>query len=222
MAANVVPWSYSSLQAFETCPRRFHLTRIAKVVQEPQSEAMAFGNKVHKALELAVKGEARLPATFAHYQPMVTRILQSSGRKFTEHKFGITSSFKPTTFFAKDVWFRGVIDLNIIGQKVGVTLDYKTGKPKADGDQLKLFAVTTFAHHPHLERVKTGYLWMAHDKLDADEYTPADVPVIWQEFIPRVQRMELAQKNDNWPPRPSGLCRAWCPVGKKNCEFCGE
>jgi hypothetical protein len=195
---------------------------MTKVVQEPQSAAMLYGNRVHKALELAVKGDARLPKEFEHYQNIVTRIQNAPGRKFTEHKFGITSSFKPTTFFAKDVWFRGVIDLNILGQKKAITLDYKTGKPKTDGDQLKLFAVTTFAHHPYLEAVKTGYLWLANDKLDKDEFTREDVPVIWQEFIPRVRRMELALEEDKWPPRPSGLCREWCPVGRKHCEFCGE
>ena len=55
-------WSYSLLQAFETCPRRFKLTRITKEVQEPQSEAMLHGNEVHKSLELAVPQTLLTPA----------------------------------------------------------------------------------------------------------------------------------------------------------------
>ena len=47
-------WSYSSLNAWEQCPRRYHLTRIAKVISEPQTEATLHGNEVHKALENAV------------------------------------------------------------------------------------------------------------------------------------------------------------------------
>ena len=54
--AGGVPWSYSSLQAFETCPRRFYLTRIAKLASEAQTQATLWGNEVHKALELAVAG----------------------------------------------------------------------------------------------------------------------------------------------------------------------
>lgn len=220
--AGVLPWSYSSLTAFETCPRRFHITRIAKLIKEPQTEATLWGNEVHKALELAVAGTKPLGANFTQYQPIVDRVRAAKGRKFTEQKFGLTSSFRPTEFFGKDVWFRGVLDLVITTPKVGVVLDHKTGKVKTDGDQLKLFAAATFAQHPYLETVKTGYIWLAHDKVTTQEFKKDDVPGIWQEFLPRIQRMEKAQDDDKWLPNPSGLCKAWCPVGKKLCEFCGK
>lgn len=219
---NVLPWSYSTLQAFETCPRRFYLTRISKQVSEPQHAASMWGNEVHKALEKAVKGEEPLPTRFKEYASIVTRVRQTPGKKLCEQKFGITASFRPTDFFAKDVWFRGVIDLNVIGTKKAATLDYKTGKIKTDGDQLKLFAAATFTHFPYLEEVTTGYLWLKDDKLTPATFTKDDIPVIWQEFLPRVNRMEQAQKNDVWMPRPSGLCREYCPVGKKLCDFCGK
>jgi CRISPR/Cas system-associated exonuclease Cas4 (RecB family) len=218
----VVPWSYSSLSSFETCPRRHYLTKIAKVVTESQSAEMAEGNAVHKALELAVAGSKPLEAKYHKYQPIVTRIRSAPGQKLTERKFGLTAAFKPTTFFAKDVWFRGVIDLNILRKRSAVTLDYKTGKVKEDHDQLRLFAATTFAENPHLTKITTGYLWLAFDKTTTQEFTPEDVPLIWQDFVPRVRRMEIAEQKNEWPPKPSGLCRKWCPVGKSNCEFCGE
>lgn len=220
--AGVLPWSHSSLTAFETCPRRFHITRIAKLIKEPQTEATLWGNEVHKALELAVAGTKPLGANFTQYQPIVDRVRAAKGRKFTEQKFGLTSSFRPTEFFGKDVWFRGVLDLVITTPKVGVVLDHKTGKVKTDGDQLKLFAAATFAQHPYLETVKTGYIWLAHDKVTTQEFKKDDVPGIWQEFLPRIQRMEKAQDDDKWLPNPSGLCRAHCPVGKKLCDFCGK
>lgn len=220
--AGVLPWSYSSLQAFETCSRRFYLTRIAKVVKEPQTEATLWGNEVHKALELAVGDGTPLGPRFTQYQPIVDKLRATDGKKFTEQKFGLTNSFKPTTFFGKDVWFRGVLDLTIVKPRTAVVLDHKTGKVKTDGDQLKLFAAATFAQHPYLETVKTGYVWLAYDKVTTKEFKKDDVPGIWQEFIPRVKRMEKALDDDKWLPNPSGLCRDWCPVGKKNCEFCGK
>lgn len=541
--AGVVPWSYSSLTAFETCPKRFYLTRISKQVKEPQTEATLWGNEVHKALELAVAGTKALAPNFVQYQPIVERLRASPGKKHTEQKFGLTNSFKPTSFFGGDVWFRGVLDLTIVTPKVGIVLDYKglaldtplptptgwttmgdvkvgdvlfgsdgkpcrvtgkstvqhkpcyrlvfddtcevvadedhlwcvndevidtktlantlvrnnqryrkvkltaplataevklpidpyvlgcwlgdgkatsgeickpdaefwsnieargyevgsdisgacdaarsstvyglrtqlreagllgnkhipkvylrasteqrlallqglfdsdgsanstrkqivfsttdesladgvfellvslgqrplknsvvatgfgktvkaypvsfrpqgnmeffkltrklrltkdwgpghsyrrlivsvdpiesvptqcievdssdntylctrhmlithnTGKVKTDGDQLKLFAAATFAQHPYLDTVKTGYLWLANDKVTTQDFKKEDVPVIWQEFLPRIQRMEAAQEADKWLPNPSGLCKSWCPVGKKLCEFCGK
>ncbi len=220
--AGVVPWSYSSLQAFETCSRRFYLTRIKKLVSEPQSEAMMWGNKVHKALELAVEGSQGLAPDFRQYQPIVDRLRATEGKKFTEQKFGLTESYKPTTFFGKDVWMRGVLDLTIVRPKVAIVLDYKTGKVKTDGDQLMLFAAATFAQHPHVETVKTGYIWLGQNKVTTKDFVREDVPGIWQEMIPRIQRMEKTQDSDKWLPNPSALCREWCPVGKKLCEFCGK
>lgn len=219
--AGVFPWSYSSLQAFETCPRRFYLTRIAKVVKEPQTEATLWGNEVHKALELAVQGQALAPR-FSSYAPLVEKLRAAPGRKFTEQKFGLTESYRPTEFFGKDVWFRGVIDLTIVTEKTATVIDYKTGKPKDDGDQLKLFAAAAFAQYPHVQSVKTSYAWLAHDKTTRRDFTKDEVPVIWQEFLPRLQRMKNAEERDQWLPNPSGLCRSWCPVGKKNCDFCGK
>ena len=216
--ANVLPWSYSSLSAFESCQRRFYLTRIAKVVTEKQTQATIWVNLVHKALEDAVAGTKALAPNFTQYQPLVDKLRAVPGKRYTEGKFGLTNSFKPTSFFGKDVWFRGVIDLAIVTPKVAVVLDHKTGKVKSDGDQLKLFAAATFAQHPYVEKVKTGYIWLAHDKLTSETFTKDDVPMIWQEFLPRVQRMEKALEADKWMPNPTGLC-GWCPVGKANCEF---
>lgn len=219
--SNVLPWSYSSLTAFETCPRRFYLTRISKQVAEPQTEATLWGNKVHKALEEAVDGTKGLPEDMARYQPIVDRIRSAPGKRHVESKFALTTSFRPTTFFAKDAWVRGVIDLAIVGEKTAVVADYKTGKVKTDGDQLRLFAGAAFAVYPWVQKVKTSYIWLAHDKTTTAEFTQDDVPVIWEEFSARVQRMQQAQESDKWVPRPSGLCKAWCPVGRKLCDFCG-
>lgn len=219
--SGVLPWSYSSLTAFETCPRRFYLTRIAKLVKEPQTEATIWGNEVHKALEHAVQGKPLEPR-FVSYGPLVEKLRAAPGQKHTERKFGLTSGYQPTEFFAKNVWFRGVIDLTIVTDTTATVLDHKTGRVKTDGDQLKLFAAAAFAQYPHVNTVTTGYIWLAHDKLTRRDFTRDEVPVIWQEFIPRIRRMELAQEKDNWPPNPSGLCKAWCPVGKKLCDFCGK
>ena len=220
--ANVVPWSYSSLSAFETCPRRFKLTRLDKKVVEPQTEATLHGNLVHKALELATKGTQQLPEKYGQYQPIIDRVTARPGKRLVEFKFGLTKNLRPAEFFGKDVWVRGVIDFGLLTTKTAVALDWKTGKPKSDADQLKLFAGVMLRTYPYLEAVKTGYVWLAYNKVDTQTFKQADAPEIWGEFAVRVHRMELALKNDDFPPRPSGLCASWCPVGRKLCEFCGK
>jgi len=220
--ANVVPWSFSSLQAYETCPRRFKIIRLQKLITEPQSEAILWGNEVHKALELATLGTKALGPKFQQYQPIVDRITSKPGKRLVEFKFGLTKSLQPTEFFGRDVWVRGVIDYGLLTPKIGVALDWKTGKPKSDDDQLKLFAGVMLKTYPYLERVKTGYVWLAHNQVNTQDFTQEDVPGIWAEFAGRVHRMEKSLATDDFPPNPSGLCRAWCPVGRKLCDFCGK
>ena len=540
--ANVLPWSYSSLSSFETCPRRHKLTRMDKVVTEPPSEAMLHGNAVHKALENYLNGAAAMPEKYATYEPLARKVKDQTGKRLVEYKFGVTEGFKPTTFFAGDVWFRGVIDVGVVSEKSATLLDWKglaldtpiptpsgwttmgeisegdsvfdsegracrvvgksqvhnrkcyqlnfddttsvvcddqhlwvvdgevlsaetlfsnykkrgqayrkilltaplelpevdvpihpyvlglwlgdgkhtsgeickpdeavwekvvavghtigadisaggkcrahtvlgirghlrrlnvyknkhipqlylrasfnqrldllrglmdsdgnvnsfrkqavfttcskalsdgvvellcslgqrplqsktsqagfgktvtawpvsfrpqmginpfhlprkadlcggwgagksfrrlitsvaevksvptqciavdsptrtylctrkflpthnTGKPKVDGDQMKLFAAAGFAAFPYLQTVRTGYVWLQHNKLDSTTFKREDLPDIWNEFTPRVIRMVKAQEEDKFPPKPSGLCRAWCPVPKSLCEFSGK
>lgn len=214
----VVPWSYSSLTSFENCPRRHYLTRISKQVVEPLTDALTFGNKVHKELELATKGEKPLSAGFQSYQPLVDKLRAAPGHKLIEYKFGLTRGFEPVGFFDKRVWVRGAIDYAAVTEQKATVIDLKTGKPKVDLDQLRLFAATTLTIFPQLEQVKTGYIWLGYNKVDSENFVRGDEAEIWQDFAGRVIRMEKAQEKDEWPPRPSGLC-GWCPVGSANCEF---
>lgn len=217
----VLPWSYSSLTAYETCPRRFFLTRISKQVSEPQTAATIHGNEVHRALEKYVGGEAPLPEKYDAYRPIADRLRATPGKKLVEYKFGLTKALKPTTFFAKDVWVRGVLDVSIVRDDSAIVLDYKTGKRKIDNDQLKLFAGSAFSLWPFAKHVKTGYIWLQSDQLDTEQYSLDQKHEIFQDFAARVHRMEVSEKADTWPAKPSGLCKNWCPVGKALCDHCG-
>jgi CRISPR/Cas system-associated exonuclease Cas4 (RecB family) len=215
-------WSYSSLTAYETCPRRYELTRVTREVVEPQTDATIHGNEVHKALELYVKNEAGMPVKYKQYVPIVDAIKHSEGRKLVEHKWAVNTRLQPVDFASKDAWARGVFDVAILRPNSGVVLDYKTGKPKPDSDQLKLFAAAAFAHWPFVENVKTGYLWLAYNQLEQSDFQRSDAPTIWQEFLARVTRLEKSLTSGAFPARPSGLCAKWCPVKQSQCEYSGR
>jgi hypothetical protein len=123
---------------------------------------------------------------------------------------------------AKNVWCRGIIDIGVVGSKKAYLLDWKTGKHKPNSDQLMLFAALAFAYYPWIEKVVCGFIWLKDSKFDKEIYTREQIQEIWSEFLPRVDRLEIAFNEDKWQAKPSGLCRNWCPVGKKLCEFCGE
>lgn len=219
---SVIPWSYSSLTAFETCPKRFFITRISKQVQEPQTEATIHGNAVHKALEEYIGGKAPMPAKYESYLPVADKVRDTPGEKLLEYKFGLTAGLQPTTFFAKDCWARGVIDVGIKQPNQVILLDWKTGKRKADHDQLDMFALAALSLYPSARKIKTGYIWLQTHQMDSKEYSQDDKSQLAQGFAARAFRLEEAHRKGEWPANPSGLCRAWCPVGRALCVHCGK
>jgi len=133
----------------------------------------------------------------------------------------LNKHFQPTKWMAKDVWVRGIIDLGVVGSKEALLLDWKTGKHRPDSYQLMLFAAFAFAFYPWIDRVTTGFIWLKDSKFDKETFTRDQVTEIWNEFLPRIKRLELAFSDDRWQAKPSGLCKNWCPVGRNLCEFCG-
>lgn len=226
-----LPWSHSSLTDFLTCPKAYYHKRIAKDVDEGSNDAARAGDFVHKAFEQYLKHGTALPSEYpedirdwpqgihppARYVDYLDALRGSSGRMYVERKYGLTKALKPCAFHAPDVWCRGILDvLHVNGEQARV-LDHKTGKRKQDGWQLKLAALLVFAHHPEVQRVKTGYMWLKDEVLDPMEYSREQEGFIWQEFLPRLTQYKVAFEAEVFVPRPSGLCNGWCPV--TGCEF---
>jgi len=221
MITQYKPWSHSALTAFETCPRRYHLTRVTKDVTEQQHEASLWGNRVHHHLEHYANKKVKLPADLQKYAKYVDKIRSYDGKRVVEERMAIDSNFRKTTWNAKNVWCRGIIDIGIVGSKKAYLLDWKTGKRKPGSDQLMLFAALAFIHYPWVDTIICGFIWLKEHKFDKEIYTRDKISDIWNEFLPRINRLELAFTEDKWPPKPSGLCKNYCPVGKSNCEFWG-
>jgi hypothetical protein len=213
-------WSYTALTSFETCPRKHYLTRVSREVVEPESEVLRWGNSVHKALENKIKADTPLPTGMEQWDKIVTKLLNVEGDVFTEQQLALNEQLQPTGWFDKDVWVRGVIDAGVDAGKKVLALDWKTGKVKPDSDQLKLFAALVLHHKPAAEKVLTGFVWLAHGRTTTATYSRADLPGIWNDFLPRVKRLDRAFEENAWPAKPSGLCRGWCPC--TGCEFNGR
>lgn len=180
------------------------------------------GNQVHSALEKAVAGKLALEEKYSLYQPIVDKLRAAPGQKFLEYKFALTKTLQPCGYWDDGVWVRGVIDVGIVRNDLAIVLDYKTGKRKVDLDQLRLFTLAGLSLWPHVDRVKTGYIWLQSSSMDQETFPRESKVEIHQDFAARVHRMELSEKNADWPPRPSGLCKNYCPVGKSLCEHCGK
>lgn len=211
-------WSFSSLNQFQNCPRAYELSRVTKEVKTVETEAMRYGTESHLFLENRVKDGTTLPEHLAWAEPYIVQMEKSGGKLIAEQKVALTKGLMPTTFFGKDVWCRGIIDLTIRYGDKSIVCDFKTGKRKMDSDQLMLFAAFEFADRPHVPEVRTGYLWLKDKKLDTEVFKREDLGRIWDHFNPKVEKLEQAYLKDEWPARPSGLCNPWCGATRSQCN----
>lgn len=218
--ARIIPWSFSSWSAYQTCPRQFYELRVAKTVIEPPSTQIIWGNEVHKALEDKVKQGKEVPKNMRHMEPIVDRILAGPGDNFAEMELACDEQLKPTSFWDKATWVRGKGDLVKINGIKGAVFDYKTGKKKPSILQLDLMAVLAFAKFPTLEEIFTCFIWFQDPaRPTVAKYHRDRAPALLQQFIPGVEDMQWSEAEDVWPAKPSGLCRpnpktgfAGCPV----------
>lgn len=212
-----LPWSHSALADFENCPRAYHTKRIEKSVKEERTQAIIWGEQVHKAFEDRLKLGTPLPETLTEHEDYLRSLQRMQGVSATEQKIALNRQLRPCGFFAADVWFRGIIDYQKITDRAAHLRDYKTGKPHSKFQQLKLFALYTFAQYPLVETVEVKYYWTINKTETGEVYAREQIPALWSEFVPALRQYAEAFKTDTWQPRQSGLCHGWCPV--TSCEF---
>ena len=209
---NDFTWSYSRLKNYETCPKRHLHYDVVKDIREPETGQMSEGNAIHKALELRIGKGRKLPLGMSQYEPVAAKLAALPGTNYAEQKLALTKDFMPVGFFGKGVWFRTILDFCNINGSTAAVIDYKTGKPAEDMTQLQLLAATIFHHDPEIQRVKARLLFLNHNHAERAEFVREDLTEIWSEILPRVRRLQRALEENEFPPKPSGLCKKYCAV----------
>lgn len=207
-------WSYSKLKNFETCPKRHWHIDIAKDVKEEESEALLWGNEVHKVLAERLAQKKPLPVPMQKYEHWCAKIEATPGDLLVEQKLAITKDFGSCSFFDKSAWFRAVGDVVKIRGPVALIVDWKTGKILEDSVQLALAGACVFAHYPQVQAVRSEFIWLAEDARTEATMHRGDMPSMWRGLWPRIEALEQAHKLTNYPAKPGALCRKWCPVAK--------
>lgn len=174
------PWSHSKLKMLKKCPFNFYLKYVRKMKgQEVKSPETLLGSAAHRILELFITGKSlhdSFKETKVEFSDSIDsklwvervetlelsieafkRKLDDFDKKhkikkvMTELRLGITRDFQPSTFFAKDVFFRGIIDLALHLECNDVVFwDHKKGGSSTYGikvynDQLNTYKV--LFHH---------------------------------------------------------------------------
>ena len=210
--------SYSSIKLYENCPLRYFRQRIVKDVVDEGGEASKYGERVHKFLEDRLNG-AELPTEVVNYEPLCAAVerLSTGGELHIEKELVLNDELAPTTWWAPDAWLRSKLDVLVIRGDMAVVMDWKTGKRNPDFFQMQIFAAQVFKHYPDVHKVKTVLTWLKDMKQDSEEYSRENINMAWTDIMQKIRRIHESLEHDNWPARPSGLCR-YCPA-RHNCDF---
>lgn len=226
MSKREIAWSYSRLSAFETCPKQFYHKSVIKDVEDPPGEHLKWGNQVHKAFEDYINGELDpIPDWFEKWVPVADTVKnrEHKGCKVeAEVEVVFDRNFKRVDWWDKKAWLRSKLDVFITCGDKATVLDWKTGKRRPNSDQLELFATLVFIAFPEINTVTTSFVWLNTGETDSETYHRDQVVELWNGFEQRYERYEQAFEFDNWTPKPSGLCKKWCPVPKSKCPYSGR
>ena len=208
------------MDTFMTCPRKYWAEKVAKVVPFVESPQMAYGKKVHKHFEDRLLEGIKLPMDLTHHEPVMARLADAPGEGFPEQQLALDRDFRPCGWYDKNCHIRGIIDYVKVNGHTAIILDHKTGKRKDGFDQVDLMFAILSVFMPEIKTAKAGYYWTQGQKIDVKEYHREDVPAIWADYMPKVNKMQEAFNKDTWECQPNGLCRSWC--GYKECQYSGQ
>jgi hypothetical protein len=215
-------WSYSKIKNFESCPRKHFHIEVAKDTKEEESDNLLWGNRIHEAAAQRLgPRKVPLPAGMEFLADWIDRVEigAQGGKLLVEQKYAMTRKMEPCSYFAPTTWVRGVADALILKPPVALSLDWKSGKIIEDSVQLALVGALLFAHYPEIEKIRSTFVWLKEGAQTDVYMTRDDLVSLWAGLMPRVQALEQAAANQNYPPKPSGLCKRYCPV--ETCEYHG-
>ena len=203
-------FSHSSIKTYEDCPFKYRLTRIDGL-KEPTGDAAQRGKDIHTVFENALDQIAPLPPEYAYWVPYVTQLIEKGAK--SEMQFAVKRDWTRTDFLATDAWLRGIYDVLCIDGDSAHVLDWKTGKERDYGDQLKLYATIIMSEYPQVNKVSTEICYIDLSKSQSYGYQNRDdLPKLKEWVESRVVKIE---NDDIFAPRPSHGCK-WCHFRKSN------
>lgn len=213
---NVV-WSYSSLNTFKQCPKKYYHLKIAKDVKDEGSTATRYGQTVHTIAEEFIRDGVDIPPAYEFMRKYLEPLQNLEGDKFCEQKLGLKlcpeNKYAPCGFYAKDVWWRGIADLVVVNGPIAYSIDYKTSKNAryADTKQLDAVAAAVFTHYPEVDTIRSMLMFVVADEQVKKTHYREHRDSYLEAFTPDLDRLAKAQETDVWNANTGPLCR-FCPV----------
>lgn len=201
-------WSYSRYATYAQCPLQFKLRYIDKV-PEPKAPAMERGDKIHKEIaRWLTHMVGALPAEVFRLPRMEKLLLEvnAAPNKVVEQQWGYTVTWEPTGWFAKDTWFRSVLDVGIAYEDMTVeAIDWKTGKRyQSNDDQMETQAIAIMARLKPTRHVTTRLVYLDIGQEEFAEFPAHVLPSLQTKWEHKVAPMFV---DEVFAPRPNDKCR---------------
>jgi hypothetical protein len=176
------------------CPRLFHYRYVDKLKEPEVMPETRIGKAVHKSLELALGGmqvplavdegaqdldtsdeEDRFRRICQNIPAYLERIANfrkrhSVGRQFVEYRLAMDLDGASTAFYAKNAYFRGVIDVAYsYGEGCFALVDHKTGMRQPNNnitEQLEGYAVLATSYFRNVRKILLGVHWITSGEVD--------------------------------------------------------
>jgi len=210
--------SFSSLEMFEACPKRFYHLRVAKDVKPEDSAASEAGTRDHEALEHCIKDGTPLPPHLQKHEQKVRLIRESGYEVVAEQELAINKELEPCEWWHPDVLLRVKADVALYTGTRAAVLDWKTGKRRPKPFQLELGAMAQWIHFPKIKSTEAAFLWLKEDASDKYSYTrEEDYERILAKFTRKVDKVEEVAAEGVWQAKPGYHCN-WCEA-KNICSY---
>lgn len=210
-ARPIVAWSFSVLEMFENCPRKYWALKIAKKYSD-LNKWNTSGDREHDHFDHYLKKGLALPENLRGYQPMLDKIKSAPGELYSEYQMTLDNTFVPCGFKDWDrAYVRAITDVLVVNNDKAFYFDWKSGKFRPKDDQIELTSLLIFKHFPNVQQVNGGLVFYKHNRVHPHIIRRGDEPLLWNAFLSRVRELETAVQTNSFPATPNPLC-GYCPV----------
>lgn len=239
-----LPLSYSRASVFENCPLRFKAESLDKK-RGPASIPMLKGAFLHDLADAYTKHLAATSqaSDFSKWDALFEEMWLRRDQKLPEFvreeclslgqtlrgaivivherhigseiEVALTVDWRPTTWLAKDVFWRAKIDrLDLAEDGRAVITDYKTGHSmEAPGKsmQLRSYAMDVAALMPEIKQFEAVLYYPAFDRSRTADLGEDDIETARGWVMGISSQVEQFRRDGLWPATPGAGCRD-CPV----------
>jgi RecB family exonuclease len=228
------PYSYSKIDTFIQCPRKFKLNYIDKINLFSENKALEKGSRVHQIIELFEPTKYWKMPTFDYKlldeneqkeaeKIALDFISSEMGKSYIMHPgmlgheihMGLDKKLQPCNYYSSDAMLRGKIDYFMKYNKTAHVVDWKTGKVKDQrymtNDQVMLYGIWCFNMFPDIDEVIADYVYVEHNEKHSFTFSRENYKNYTQNYASKIKAIETESEH---PMNVGPLCN-WCDYKKQ-------